>query len=279
MAGEVFTGDKGTMKEGFQVGGPLGPAIEKDGNNFAVKDPSGNVVNMSLKDAAADSHAATLRDVKRTANVLIEFHFNGASAPVAGTNTGQYGICGKTGGTFNAGEIVYDDGASLTKIPVYKGMTITTACAVTGVGYEVSLVDNGFYAAESATNPYNWTMKGDGTATETGMSKKVRLDLGLNTVNSTSAIPLGSIIDKVELVIKEPYVDGTTIRVCVSGVVLTELMGIDENCPQVANSYIVEPGIQITEADQAGVIHVPIANAATEGSGFVVITYCANFFA
>lgn len=51
--------------------------------------------------------------VKAPAVVKIEFAFAGSSAPAAGANTGKYGYCHTSGGSYTQKQIVYDDGTAL----------------------------------------------------------------------------------------------------------------------------------------------------------------------
>jgi hypothetical protein len=280
MANEVFRSDVGTMKDEFHVGGPEGPAVVKDGVGFAAKDAAGvALVNVSVKDAAGDDNCTTLRDVKRIANLLIEFSFDGIAPPAAGVNTGTFGICGKTGGSYNAGEVAYDNGIALVKVNITKGQTLTTAIAVTGSGYTVTLVDNGFYAAESNAAPFSWTMKGDGSPSETGAIRKIKLDIALVTKSSTTALPVGAVIESVETVIETPYSTGANLAIEVDGVTPVTLVGANDTLLQEANTYISEPGVRLKVADEAGVIKATITGAPTEGSGFIVVSYCGTFLA
>ena len=110
---------------------------------------------VSCAEPDADTKAPRLLDVKRLCP-LIEFAFDGAAAPAAGTNTGKYGFCHTTGGSYVAGTIYYDDGATLTAITHSKGMRLVTAVAAAGT---VTLINDAVYVAETGTAPFTWTLK------------------------------------------------------------------------------------------------------------------------
>jgi len=93
----------------------------------------------------------------------IQFSFPGDTVPSGGDNTGKYGICHTTDGSYSAGNIYYDDGTSLVSVKVTSGVSIVTSDAISGT---LSLAANTLYTAESSTAPYSWTAKSTGGGAE-----------------------------------------------------------------------------------------------------------------
>ena len=89
--------------------------------------------------------------------LLIRFNFNGNNPPFVGSNTGKYGICHTSGGSYTAGALYYDDGNSITIVTVFSGLSIITSADISGT---ISLSANLLYTAESNIAPYSWTAKG-----------------------------------------------------------------------------------------------------------------------
>lgn len=142
----------------FQFGAD-GPKLVKETDGLAFTSASGATALPFLTpqaDGTVENAAVNYRDLRDHA-MLIEFAFAGATPPDPGDNTGKYGICHTAGGDYAAGEVYHDDGTALRKVSIATGLRITTnGNPVIGT---VDLDANAIYVAESATAPYNWTLK------------------------------------------------------------------------------------------------------------------------
>ena len=95
----------------------------------------------------------------------IQFSFTGAAPPAGGANTGLYGFCHTAGGTYLAGDVVFDNGCHL-EVLTKKGLLISPRVDVVGA---VSLTANCIYYETAAAAPYTWVAKG-GSAGSTGVN-------------------------------------------------------------------------------------------------------------
>lgn len=261
-----------TFKLGFG-----GNAIQHHVDGVAIRnnddDANMNLVVARPQGTNKDLHASTFSDVKERA-VLIEFSFNGASPPAGGTNTGKYGICHTSDGSFNAGEIYHDDGADLNLVAPYKMMVLMTKVAVSGT---VSLIDEGLYIAESASAPYSWTLKGDGTPVYTGVERVTMIDIpaaSVGNVDATTAIPEGAYISKVITKILTGF-DAGTLAVKIHGSSDLTVQATTENDALTVGTYETGNYEEVTSS-YAGVPRVTIATA-TSGAAKVFVHWVTPF--
>ena len=266
----VFSNFVGTMKEFFRIGGPSGPGVKRNADELEIRN-SGDTAYANLRAAQAsgsvDEQVVNWKDA-RDFNPLISFSFDGASAPAAGTNTGKYGFCHTSGGSYTAGQVYYDNGTSLEAIKVFVGMRIFTTTAINGT---VSLIANGVYAAEAATAPYSWTLKGG--SGDTGTEKVIGIDIGTNSsYTSTTNIPEDAVIMNIFLGITTEYDNNATIAVVLDGNTDQTLMDTDENDPSVAAAYYGQSGHKVT-SDTEGPVRVDVSGSPTVGEGTVYVEY------
>lgn len=201
-------------------------------------------------------------------SALIQYGFDGASAPSAGANTAKFGFCHTTGGSYTAGDVVYDDGTTIHKLNLLSSIATTTA--ITGT---ISLVANGLYFKESGS----WVLKGDGSGTSTGMEKVIELALAYNssaTVDSTTSIPDGARITRVETVVTTAF-NGTapTLAIVVNGSTPLTIMATTLNNLKVANQY---QNLEVKEVGSvnAGVVRLNYtADSSSAGAGKVYVYY------
>jgi hypothetical protein len=247
-----------------------GHAIQEHTDGLAIRnnavDADANLVVARPQGTNKDTHAATFADVKERAT-LVEFGFDGGSPPAAGTNTGKYGFCHTSGGTWNAGELAYDDGVTLAAVIPYKMMVLMTKVSVAGT---VNLIDEGIYIAESAAAPYSWILKGDGTPNYTGVERVIAIPVTSTAGNfdATTAVPENGVITRVSVKVTTPYDNDSTITVLIHGSVgdLT-VQATTENNAEVADTY--ETGnYEVVTADQAG---PPRVTLAVGGSGAATV--------
>jgi len=83
----------------------------------------------------------------------IAFDFDGGVPAVPGDNTNKFGFVHTTGGDYNAGDIVFDDGTSFILIPPELASTITTRTAINGF---ISLHPDALYVNQAGV----WVLKG-----------------------------------------------------------------------------------------------------------------------
>lgn len=277
----IFKNLIGTMKSLFKIGGPSGNAIRNETDGLSARQSDGSTLanfHVAQATGSQDTHAVNFKDL-RESGVLLTFAIDGTSPPTPGDNTGNFGIVTKSGGTYNAGEIYYDDGSSLTRIKVWKGMHITTGPALTGD--DLNLQANAVYAAHSSTPPYTWTLKGDGAPDAIGYVRRIKIPIGTSaTYNSSTAIPAGARVMEVQTEVTNPYPDGTTIEVSVVGSSDTLVVQpTSENDPTEANLYISDvEGGEVTSASE-GPVRVTIGGSPASGAGVVIVKYVEQFLA
>lgn len=264
----------------FGIGGSgaSGHAIKNETYGLSVRDVSGSTLqNLGIAFARAgqDTDAATYRDAKET-QILVEFSFTGASPPSPGTNSGSYGICHTSGGIYTAGALYYDNGSTLALTTSYKSQRISTKATVSFSG-TVSMIANGSYVAESATAPYNWTLKGDGGLTNTGYAQRIAVPIALiSGVTSTTSIPANSRISNVIANVTTAYPGGVTIQVATTGSTPLVLLDTTENVPSVVGAYSKEQDT-LVQAVNVGSVIVSISGAPGVGAGRVIVEYVQNF--
>lgn len=272
----VYKNFIGTMKDIFHIGGPSGNAIKNTTDGVSVRNSADSAFqNIQIKQASGSvvEHGVNWLDL-RDANVLIQFSFDGGTAPAAGTNTDTYGFCHTSGGAYTAGQIYYDDGTTLRATKVHVGTRITTGSAITGT---VSLNANGVYAAHSATAPYSWTLKGDGMAGGTGVTKVIEVPIDTSaSKSSTSSIPDGAQVLRVSTKITTAYDNSATIEVLVDGTSDLVIQPTTENDPSTVNMYVSEVENGNITASNEGVVTVNVGNTPSAGAGTVLIEFAPS---
>lgn len=275
----LFDKIAGTSSETLQVG-LIGNVVKNHVDGLAIRD-EGDTANKNLvvarpQGANADTHAAPYIDVKERA-VLVEFSFDGGAPPAAGANTGKYGFCHTSGGSYNAGAVYLDDGAALLAVTINKGHLLLTTTAVTGT---VSLIANGAYIAQAAAAPYSWTLKGDGTGTSTGVQKAISVPVSSAAGNfdSTTSIPAGAKILRVLSNVTTQYDGSATLEVRINGSTPLTVQATTENRPSKVGLYANTP-FENVGALNAGVVRVVLGGTPTVGAAEVVVEYYETFLA
>lgn len=260
---------RGIIGNIFQIG-KSGPNIKNNSGVIEFRNNADNdfavVRTKQIQSGASLSDIPTLLDAYGIVP-FIEYSFNGASAPSAGTNTNKFGFCHTTGGAYTAGDVVYDNGAVLIKMNVVKHLT--TKSAVTGT---ISLIANGFYSKDGSS----WVLKGDGSGTATGMEQVIALSYTYSSLNvdSTTSIPSGAKVTRVENVVTTAF-NGTspTIEVKVNGSTPLTVMGTTLSDLKTVNQY---QQLEIAEvgASNAGVVRASVtSSSSTAGAGTVYVFY------
>lgn len=203
--------------------------------------------------------------------ILLEFSFNGGSPPAGGANTGKYGLCHTSGGSYNAGEVYYDNGSTIALVTVYKMQAVVSTTAITGT---VSMIANGFYVAQLGTAPYTWTLKGDWTG---AAGAELVIGLAINnsagTFSSTTSVPSGAVVRRVEACIDTAYDGSATLAVAIQGGTPLAVMATTDNDPTgIGNVYCVEAD-NVVGALNAGVVRVTLGGSPSLGAARVYVTY------
>ena len=248
----------------LQIGGSAGPRINNSSGTIEAKNAAGNaLVNINCAIASAANHAATYENVIYT-GIAVAFHFDGATPPAANDNAGKFGLCGKTGGSYTAGDIIYDNGTTLVVVPTRIGQSVTTTVAVSGAGYTVTMSDKYLYAIESIS-PNTFEHKTNGAVTG-GFASVIAIPFTTSSVNSTTQIATSGVVIKTSVVFDTPLNAGTLAVACNA----QSLMATTENEATVAEEYQV---VKSTGISAAAVIAVTIAGGPVSGAGTVYVEY------
>lgn len=275
---DVFKNFVGTMKSFFRVGGPTGNGIKNEVDGLGVRNSDDSAYqNVRIKQAtgSVDEHGVNWRDL-RDQTTLMQFAFDGGSPPSPGSNTGAYGICHTSGGTYSAGQVYYDNGSELVPVKLFVGAMIATGSAVSGT---INLVANGVYVAHSASAPYNWTLKGDGAPQAIGYVRRIRIPIDTSaSKTSTTSIPADAQVLEVVTEIENPYDNNAEISVVIDGSVSDmTIQPSNEINPAVAAIYSSEGQDEMVDSDTEGPVRVDITNSPSSGSGNVIVKYTEQF--
>lgn len=266
----ILVDNSGVMGTTFQVGGTSGAKIKfaSSGMDFKNSADSAFVTARALpiQTGASINDLATALDL-RGRIAQIGFSYSGGSAPSGGANTGKFGFTHTAGGSYSAGDVVYDDGATLTKITYPLHITTTTAISGT-----ISLNANALYSNDSGT----WTLKGDGAGSGTGNVQFVELAItnASGNVDSTTSLPDGSRILGVDTVVTTAF-DGTapTVAISANGSSPVTLQATTGNNLKVANQYKTQAITKLTSTG-AGVIRAAVTpDSSTVGAATIYVWY------
>lgn len=284
----VFKKIAGIIGDTFHLGiGSTAHGIKDNTDGVAIVANDGttpaNAVVARPQGVNQNTHAATYLDVKERV-VDIEFDFDGSVAvPAPGTNTGKYGLCNTSGGGCSAGQIYFDDGVTLAPIPMYQMMCCSPRAAISGT---VSMIQDGLYLAETAATPFNWTLKGDGSMTYTGVVQAIEvpfgfLDFGAGTKSSTTSIPANARVIRSLLKVSTLFTVGAnpTCLVEVDGpAVDTTLQTTSDNNLKKARQYDVVDDIPVP-AGEGGPVRLTLLPAVgvLAGAATVIVEYVTPY--
>lgn len=276
---KVFKNVDGIVNNQFQIGGDDGCMLENDsslvvimakeygGSNYApiAQKP---IIEQSPGDEglAQKRHAVDLIDLQSKV-VLVEYAFDGASPPSPAANTYKFGICLKTGGSYTAAQIIYDDGSDL--IPIPFALVRTIACKASNLsvsGGAFSLAANSIYFLEGGA----WTLKG-GLSAAAGMLKIMRIPFAHNskTPVSTATLSASDYIQQISVVITTAFNSTSSISIaCGAQTLLTR--SAEYNGLMSANQYDEEGLIDMTAS---GAVGITITSSAGAGAGYAMIVY------
>lgn len=270
---DVYKKIRGIVGNLFQFDGGDGPQLKNSSGVIESKNSDDSDFAL-LRGSLIPSSGETVNDVPALLDLRgriadIQFSFDGGSAPSPGANTGKFGFCHTTGGSYTAGQVVYDDGSSLIIMPTAVVKHITTRTAISGT---ISLDANGIYCNQAGT----WTLKGDGAPSNTGLVKAIRVDYVYtdSSVSSTTSIPDGASVLRVRNGVTTAL-DGSspTIQVVVDGTSDEEILATGDSNQKKVGEYHREDTHDITSSTEGPVTVNVTPDGSTQGAGFVIVEY------
>lgn len=265
---------KGIMASIFQIGGPSGPNIKNNSGIVEARN-AGDSDYVLLRGDTIPSSGDTVNDIPAFLDLQgraaqIEFSFDGASAPGAGTNTGKFGFCHTTGGGYTAGDVVYDDGSSLITMPAKVVKHLTTTSAVSGT---ISLIANGFYSRDAGT----WTLKGDGTGAASGSVQTIEISYTNSDTggkSSTTSIADGARVLRTRNVVTTIFNNSPTLTVIVDGTSDETILATADSDLTTVGEYHRNDTHDITSST-AGPVTVTVGGTPSAGAGKVIVEYAS----
>lgn len=271
-AGDLMKKIRGIMGSIFQIGGHSGPNIKNNSGVIEARN-AGDSAFVLMRGLGIPSSGDTVNDVPRFLDLKgrvaqIEFDFNGASPPSAGTNTDEFGFCHTTGGGYTAGDVIYDDGSSLITIPSEVVLHITSTSAVTGT---ISLIANGLYSNDAGT----WTLKGDGTAAASGRVLTIELtytNTDTTGKSSTTSIPDGARVIRVRNIVETIFNNSPTLTVIVDGTSDETILQTTDSDLETLGEYHREDTHLITSSTE-GPVKLTVGGTPSAGAGRIIVEY------
>ncbi len=265
---------RGIIGNLFQFDGGDGAQIKNNSGVVEFRDSTD--ANMAIaRGAGIPSSTSTLDDLPDLLDLRgriadIEFSFDGASAPSPGANTDEFGFCHTSGGSYTAGDVVYDPGSvALITIPSNVATHLSSRAAVSGT---ISLIANGIYCRQGAS----WVLKGDGTPTQTGHDLSIAVDYDFNdtTVSSTTSVPDGAVVTRVTNSVGTAFNDvAATLQVDIDGTADETVMATADSKLKTVNEYSVPQHTDISSST-TGVVKLTVsAGTATAGAGTAIVHY------
>jgi hypothetical protein len=268
--GDVWKRLRGTMRDLFGIGN------EEDG--FNIRNAAGVAEIRNAEDDAYQTLRAariasgahlnnlpTLLDMQgRIPNIT--FSFEGNTPPTGGTNSAKFGICHTDGTSYNAGQVVYDNGSVLVLIPTEVVRTLTTASAVNGT---LNMIANGLYAWQGSS----WVLKGDGAPVDQGINKCLEIPISTEgPYDSTTSIPEGARVVRTSILVDTAFSASTTVTVFVQGSTPLQLMGASDSKITKVGQYEDDEIHRVLTANE-GVVRVNIIGTPGVGEGSVFVFY------
>ena len=268
---------KGTVNSYFQIGLTNIIRLVNTSGILEIKDGSGALIYARVKSINDNVSTPNLTDVGTYIDVIgrtvaLGFSFAGGSAPSAGTNTGKFGFCHTSGGSYTAGLVYYDTGSTLLLVRNVGFLANPTGSAITGTVSLNALSSN-------VWNGTAWINVGDGVGSSSTGNMLVALidfdytDIGSN-VETTTSIPDGAIIHEVKLKVNTLFNATTpTAQVTINGSSPVTVMATTDNDLTVANEYVNLEDTKITSTG-AGVVRLTLAGTGgSAGAGYLLVMY------
>jgi hypothetical protein len=270
MGSHLFDND-GILGDHFQVGGSLaGPELKNSSSVLEVRNGADSAYAL-LRAANIAASGEQLVDLVNLLNLKgripnITFDFSG-DPPGAGTNTNEFGFCHTTGGGRTAGDIVYDDGASILFIPSSVAMHLTTSSAITGT---ISLSANQLYALEGGS----WVGKSVPSAVAgSAQTVEVTYSYSGGPFDSSASIPNGARVTRVTQRITTPINNSGTLTLSVNGSTPVVLINAETETNRSASDRIDRFLSSDIGADNTGVVRIAIGGSPGAGAGSIIVEY------
>lgn len=218
-----------------------------------------------------DRNNSTYLDLKER-TVLVEFEIDGTAPPVAGANTGKYGLCTTTGGIYRVGFLYYDTGTVLALVPMYLMQNMCTTIAMLGYAPDSFYICTAYTPGVSAS----WSIKGDGAQS----AVRIDFDSGDFTgvakdIDSAASLPVGAVVIRTILRVDTPFtanVGAPLISVNFwDGATATGLMGTGDNDLSIADQYDVDAAVDVAASSVIRLTTNTVV--ATAGAGSVFVEY------
>jgi len=268
---------RGIIGNLFQLDGQDGPQIKNNSGVIEARNNDDSAMAL-LRGTGIPSTGSTLDDLPDLLDMRgrvadIEYSFDGASPPSPGTNTDKFGFVHTSGGSYTAGDVVYDNGTALITMPSNVATHLTSRSAVAGT---ISLIANGVYARQGAS----WVLKGDGTPTLQGVELAIAVDYDFNdtTVNSTTVVPDGAIVTRVTNSVTTAFNDvAATLQVDIDGTSDETVMATTDSKLKNTNEYSVPQHTVITSSTTGTVKLTVSPGTSTAGAGQVIVHYVTPY--
>ncbi len=260
----------GTTESTFQLNN-TGPILKDNSDVLEARNAADSDYELIRGDhvpnsGQTDNDIPSLRDLKGKAADIV-YSFAGASAPSAGSNTNEFGFCHTTGGSWTAGQVVFDTGAAL--VLQANSEFIITRSAVSGT---ISLDANSLYMNQAGT----WTKKAASTSGANAVNViRVAFAYTDGNVDSTASISNGDQVVETRQVMTAAFSGGTTptIACTVNGGSPETLITAGDFDPEEARDYQTSETHAIT-AGSAGVVRVAVTpDGSSAGAGYVLVSY------
>lgn len=260
----------GTIEQEWQIGlEGIKFKNESDIEAGLYLDDGATLAPILIGEPSKQSHAATRKYVRERV-IRLSWNFDGGDVGTGtnpGDNTGFYGVCHTSGGSYNAKQVYYDNGSSFEAISHEEGrIGINTGGDFSGTG--LSMSEDHIYLWDSEGSA--WITIGPIAASAEGALKSVVVTVGTAaTADSTNNVPSGSIVHRAELKITTVYPVGATISLG-SPTSAAKYMATDENKPQKDDHFIVD---QMQDISASEVLRATIGNSPASGAGKAIVVF------
>jgi len=275
---DVFQKIKGTTPDitRFLIGGPDADGVENSDSVIKSVDKDGTLIRhraatLATGGANDDNTLIPLRDLKDFCPE-IEFGFAGGSAPSPGDNTGEYGICMATGGSYTVGNIVYDSGSALRIVPTEVIRKLTIGSTTIPMSDGTTFLANHFYVKNAAGT---WVAKGDGHTTGSKLTIKIPFDYEDTAVSSTMEISGYTDAQVTEtVVVVTTAFNGSSPTIAVSLNSNTTVMGTSAVDLTTVGQYRSNEIFDVIADDDEGTVNLAITpSTSSAGAGYVLLTF------
>jgi len=257
----------------IRLGGRTGGRITNNGGKLEIRTDDGSALNnLAVAEPTSNDEAANRSYVRKRA-VRVAHGFDGNSVPAAGTYTDQYIVCTTAGGSYAIGDLAYDDGTTVTRIPAEEGRQLNVTAAITGG--TISFDADSIYVWDSTSS--SWIKIGD-VGGFTGAVRTTTISFTYaddgTAVAATTNIPANAFVFETRVEITTPF-NGTSpqIEVGYSGSA-NAFMAADENYADEAGTYqnIQQTNVGAT-AVTPEVLFQTSASDASAGAGVAYIFF------